>query len=78
MARTLDEIEAELDRATWGSKKFSGAAVRRLHEEYRDALIEALGMEPEVKTSAGERYAATTGEFRRWFREDREKKAAHG
>jgi hypothetical protein len=35
----------------------------------RDALIAALGWAPEDRTSAGSRYAATTGEMAVWVME---------
>ncbi len=42
----------------------------RTQEAERDALIKALGMAPEDKTSAGSRYAATTGELAVWLRQE--------
>lgn len=37
-------------------------------QAFRDRVIAALGLEPEDRTSAGSRYAMTTGEFMRELR----------
>lgn len=42
---------------------------RRIIERERDIAIEILGFKPEDRSSADTRYAATTGEFRRWAME---------
>lgn len=44
------------------------AARRRAHARFRAHLIRLLGMAPEDPSNP---YAATTGEFRRWARQDR-------
>lgn len=52
----------------------NSAARRRCHARYRAALVRILGWEPET-TAPGDRYAATTGELRRWAHEERERRS---
>lgn len=46
-------------------RTFKLTAAERLQLMERDALISLLGLAPEDRSSAGSRYAFTTGEFRR-------------
>lgn len=52
-------------------RTFKLTARERQHLAERDALIAALGWEPEDRSSAGSRYAATTGELAVWVLEAR-------
>ena len=44
----------------------NSAARRRAQARYRAHMIRLAGMSPEDISSAATRYAATTGEIRRW------------
>lgn len=68
-AKTKKEREAIRARPS----VFSPAPTLKAQERERDALIAELGMRPEEKTKDG-RYAATTGELRKWVAELRESK----
>lgn len=61
------ERDANRDRMTGKIK--NQALDRRIINRERDLAIEILGYKPEDRSSADTRYAATTGEFRRWAME---------
>lgn len=62
------------DEARWANRRPDGrianeALARRITDRERDIAIKILGFSPEDRTSYETRYAATTGELRRWAME---------